>query len=103
MAVIRWVPDSPKKNRKQTKKNKKKQTNLRRNENPKPQSMGNFTITLIYQQCTCVAGYELTGRTHCQAKKSLNKMKLFFTHTNMIFSMGMDGKDKVCQRKNEKN
>ena len=29
-------------------------------------------------------------------------MKLFFTHTNMIFSMGRDGKDKVCQRKNEK-
>ena len=28
-------------------------------------------------------------------------MKLFFTHTNMIFSMGMDGKDKVCQRKNK--
>ena len=101
MAVIRWVPDSQK-NRKQTKKTKKKQTNPRRNENPKPQSMGNFTITLIYQQCTCVAGYELTGRTHCQAKKSLNKMKLFFTHTNMIFSMGMDGKDKVFQRKNEK-
>ena len=30
-----------------------------------------------------------------QAKKSLNKMRLFFTHTNMIFSMGSDGKDKV--------
>ena len=32
-----------------------------------------------------------------QAKKSLNKMRLYFTHTNMIFSMGSDGKDKVSK------
>ena len=32
-----------------------------------------------------------------QAKKSLNKMRLYFTHTNMIFSMGVDGKDKVSK------
>ena len=53
MAVIRWVPDSQK-NRKQTKKNKKKQTNLRRNENAKPQSMGSFKITFsstVYLRC----------------------------------------------------
>ena len=30
-------------------------------------------------------------------------MKLFFTHTNMIFSMGMDGKDKVSQSKIKKD
>ena len=29
--------------------------------------------------------------------KSLNKMRLYFTHTNMIFSMGVDGKDKVSK------
>ena len=53
MAVIRWVPDSQK-NRKQTKKTKKKQTNPRRNENPKPQSMGSFKITFlstVYLRC----------------------------------------------------
>jgi low density lipoprotein-related protein 2 len=46
-------------------------------------------------ECTCVNGYELDGRSHCRAKKSLTKMRLYFTHTNMIYSMGMDGKDKV--------
>ena len=46
-------------------------------------------------RCTCTAGYELNGRTHCQAKKSLTKMRLYFTHTNMIYSMDMDGKNKV--------
>ena len=42
------------KNRKQTRKNKKKQTNQRRNENPKPQSMGSFKISFlstVYLRC----------------------------------------------------
>ena len=46
--------------------------------------------------CTCVEGYELTDRKHCQAKKSLNKMKLYFTHTNMIYSMDSNGQNKVA-------
>jgi low density lipoprotein-related protein 2 len=41
-------------------------------------------------QCTCVEGYELHDRTHCEAKKSLTKMRLYFTHTDMIYSMDLD-------------
>ena len=42
-------------------------------------------------KCTCVEGYELEDRTYCKAKLSYPKMKIYFTHTDTIYSMDSRG------------
>jgi len=44
--------------------------------------------------CQCVEGYELKDRTFCKAKLSYPKMKIFFTHTDTIYSMDNLGHSK---------
>ena len=42
-------------------------------------------------KCTCIEGYELEDRTYCKAKLSYPKMKIFFTHTDTIYTMDSRG------------